>query len=126
MSLTYGMKWTFYLLMAQHPTTANNDGKSQFRTDVEADAGAAADLRPSLIKIANARFSLAIAMGDLPQALPPSPTAVQLRHTLGFTNNDYDPSMGPCPDGGFSTVTPGMRVDHQNIIATALLGLRQP
>jgi hypothetical protein len=124
MALTYGQKWAFYTLMATHPTTANNDGKSQLRVDVEKDANGAADLQPSLVKLVNARFGLAIPAANI-GTLPQNFTAVQLRKSLGFTDNEYDPTMGPCPDGTTDVGT-GKKFDHQLAIALAILPLTGP
>lgn len=124
MALTYGMKWTIYMLMATHPTTANNDGKSQLRADLEAAAGASPDLRPALVNTVNAKIGLAISTADLPKPLPPNFSAKQLRDALGFGDNEYDPTMGPCPNG--TTLPDGSTFDHQLGIANAILNLKGP
>jgi len=124
MALTYGQKWAFYTLMATHPTTANNDGKSQLRVDIEAEANGAADLQPSLVKIANDRFDLDIDPADV-GALPQDFTADQLRKALGFSTEDYDPTMGPCPDSS-TAIGSDVRLDNQLAIAQALLDMDGP
>jgi hypothetical protein len=114
------------MLMSTHPITAHNDGKSQFRVDVEKAAGPkATDWRQALINTANANFKLNLAATDLPTALPPNFTAQQLRYSLDIEADMYDPNMGPCPDGTTEVGT-GKHLDHQLAIARAILAVQGP
>lgn len=124
--LTFGQKWAIYLLMAPHNTTMNNDGKSAFRVAVEQAAGSAADWTPALTQVASQLIDPSITSlpgTALGVTLPPGFSAQNLRVTLGFTALEYDPDMGPCPNG--VTLASGT-ADAQKAIVQALLPMAGP
>lgn len=121
MALSYGQKWAVYMLMGTHPSTGE-DGKSQLRVSVEQAAGGSADLSGALTDAVNQQLGFKLAPGSI-APLPANFTAHQLRNSLGFAHDDYDPNLGPCP-GFTNDAAKSERMDNQLAIAQALVAMQ--
>ena len=95
MALGNGQKWALYLLMGQHSNTV--DGKSHFRTTVEANTPPGTDYKPAFVAAAQALDGAGGIDGNDIGNMP-NLDRLTIRNALAM--DPYPEGAGPCPDAG--------------------------